>query len=82
MALSTLPSLCDLRINLSNNEEAIEILSNLPNLIMLNGKSTKEDGENLDIDGNEIDSVSLHNEIANFNVKFFKFLNYFKTFNF
>ena len=68
MALSSLPSLVDLRINLSSNEEAIEILSNLPNLIMLNGKSTKEDGENLDIDGNEIDSVSLHNEISNFNV--------------
>lgn len=59
----------NLRINLSNNEEAIEILSNLPNLIMLNGKSTKEDEENLDIDGNELDSLSLHNEISNFNVK-------------
>jgi hypothetical protein len=61
--------LINLRINLSNNEEAIEILSNLPNLIMLNGKSTKEDEENLDIDGNELDSLSLHNEISNFNVK-------------
>jgi hypothetical protein len=69
MSLSTLPSLINLRINLSNNEEAIEILSNLPNLIILNGKSTKEDEENLDIDGNELDSVSLHNEISNFNVK-------------
>jgi hypothetical protein len=76
LALSSLPSLVDLRINLSSNEEAIEILSNLPNLIMLNGKSTKEDGENLDIDGNEIDSVSLHNEIPNLNVNILKkFIN-------
>lgn len=42
---------------------------------MLNGKSTKEDTNNVDIDGNEIDSVSLHNEISNFNV--FNFLKKF-----
>jgi len=36
---------------------------------MLNGKSTRDDANNVDIDGNEIDSVSLHNEISNFNVK-------------
>ena len=64
----TLPNLIDLRINLTNHEEAIEILTNLTNITMLNGKSTKEDANNIDIDGNEIDSVSLHNEISNFNV--------------
>lgn len=37
---------------------------------MLNGKSTRDDANNVDIDGNEIDSVSLHNEISNFNVNF------------
>lgn len=67
----TLPNLIDLRINLTNHEEAIEILTNLPNIAMLNGKSTKEDANNVDIDGNEIDSVSLHNEISNFNVFYY-----------
>lgn len=35
---------------------------------MLNGKSTKEDINSVDIEGNEIDSIALHNEISNFNV--------------
>lgn len=50
----------------------MEILTQLPNLNMLNGKSTKEDNNNnVDIDGKEIDAVSLHNEISNFNVRIF-----------
>lgn len=50
----------------------MEILTQLPNLNMLNGKSTKEDNNNnVDIDGKEIDAVSLHNEISNFNVIIF-----------
>lgn len=71
-----MPGLVDLRINLSNHEEAIEILTNLPNIAMLNGKSTKEEANNVDIDGNEIDSVSLHNEISNFNVRINYLMNF------
>jgi hypothetical protein len=42
----------------------------LPNLAVLNGKSTKEESNptNIDIEDNEIDSISLNNEINNFNV--------------
>jgi hypothetical protein len=70
--LSTLPKLLDLRISLSNQDEAIAILSYLPNIEHLNGKSTRYDTTpaNVDIDENEIDNLSLNNEIENFNVSF------------
>jgi hypothetical protein len=67
--------LSDLKINISDQNEAIAILTNLPNLHFLNGKSTKEEGTGLDIEDRDIDQFSLNNEIENFNVKilFFKF---------
>jgi hypothetical protein len=66
--LTTIPNLTELKINLSNQNDAIEILTNLPNLTFLNGKSTREETGGVDIDEKEIDSISLNNEIENFNV--------------
>jgi hypothetical protein len=66
--LATIPNLTELKINLSNQDEAIAILTNLSNLIFLNGKSTREETGGVDIDEKEIDSISLNNEIENFNV--------------
>jgi hypothetical protein len=62
--------LSDLKINISDQNEAIAILTNLPKLQYLNGKSTKEEGTGLDIEDRDIDQFSLNNEIENFNVKF------------
>ena len=42
LSLATLPELKELYINISNQENAIAILSNLPNLIILNGQNTNE----------------------------------------
>ena len=42
LSLETLPELKELYINISNQENAIAILSNLPNLIILNGQNTNE----------------------------------------
>ena len=74
-SLATLPNLSDLKLNIANQEEAISILSNLPNLLFLNGKSTREETSGgVDIDEKEIENFSLNNEIQNFNVNFFLFL--------
>jgi hypothetical protein len=72
MSLATLPKLNDLKISLSSQDEAIAILSYLPNIEILNGKSTRYDTPttNIDIGEAEIDSISLNNEISNFNVNF------------
>lgn len=67
-SLATIPNLTELKINLSNQNDAIAILTNLPNLTFLNGKSTKEDTVGVDIEDKEIDTYSLNNEIENFNV--------------
>jgi len=67
-----LPSLVDLKINLSDQKEAILILNSIPNLQFLNGKSTKDDTQVVDIEDKEIESISLNDEITNFNVIFSK----------
>ena len=71
-SLSTLPSLIDLKINLSTQNEALLILNQLPNLLYLNGKSTRDETHIVDIDDRDIESISLNNEIDNFNDIFTK----------
>ena len=48
------------------------ILDNLPYLNYLNGKTTKEENYSVDIEDNEIESISLNDDIANFNFIFSK----------
>lgn len=62
----------DLKINLSDQKEAILILNSMPYLQYLNGKSTKDDSHIVDIDDREIESISLNDEITNFNLIFSK----------
>ena len=73
-ALSTLPKLTELKLDLTSQEHAYLILSQLPNLLFLNGKSTldDEDDQNNQIDLNDLndtenDKSSLKSEIPNFN---------------
>jgi len=47
-------------------------LENLPYLNYLNGKSTKEENFTVDIEDKEIESISLNDEITNFNLIFSK----------
>jgi len=61
-----------LKINLSDQKEAIMILNNIPHLQFLNGKSTKDDSHIVDIEDKEIEFISLNDEITNFNVIFSK----------
>ena len=68
-SLSTIPTLKELKIDLFTGDDAYYILSNLPNLELLNSKPTKEDQpqSTLDINDKEMDCTSLKNEIPNFN---------------
>ena len=65
-----MPNLTELKINLTNQDDAIAILSNLPNLAVLNDKTTKEEGIVVDIEEKDIEAITLNNEIQNFNVGF------------
>jgi hypothetical protein len=79
--LSTLPSLIDLKINLSTQNEALMILNLLPNLQYLNGKTTKDETHIVDIEDKEIESISLNNEITNFNEIFTRISEKLKSVN-
>jgi hypothetical protein len=62
----------NLKINLSTQNEALMVLNQLPNLQYLNGKSTHDETHIVDIDEKDIESISLNNEISNFNEIFSK----------
>ena len=69
-ALSTLPKLVELKIDLTTQENAFLILSQLPNLLFLNGKSTNDEDDDknqIDLNDTETDKSSFTNEIPNFN---------------
>jgi len=65
-ALSTLPKLVELKIDLNTQENAFLILSQLPKLLFLNGKSTTDDDDEdknqIDLNDTETDKSSLKNE--------------------
>ena len=70
-SLSTLPKLVELKLDLTTQENAYLILSQLPNLLFLNGKSTSDDEDDnknqIDLNDTETDKSSLKSEIPNFN---------------
>jgi len=69
--------LTDLKINIADQNEAIMVLNFLPSLESLNGKSTSEEIQELDIEEKEAQSYSLNTEIQNFNVSYYFNLEYF-----
>ena len=70
-SLSTIPILTELKLDLTTQEHAYLILSQLPNLVFLNGKSTSDDElddkNQIDLNDTETDKSSLKSEIPNFN---------------
>ena len=65
--LSTYNNLTDLKIDLTDQNQVLLILSQIPKLIFLNGKSTKEAVTIVDLDEKEIQDISLQNEVETFN---------------
>ena len=65
--LSNYPNLTDLKIDLTDQNQVLMILSQIPKLIFLNGKSTKEAVTIVDLDEKDIQDISLQNEVETFN---------------
>lgn len=66
-----MPNLTELHIDLEKQSNVELILSSLPQLKILNGKSTKEETEmngDFDIDDERLDNISLNSEMRRFNV--------------
>lgn len=60
-------SLTDLKIDLTDQNQVLMILSQIPKLILLNGKSTKDAVTIVDVDEKDIEEISLQNELPVFN---------------
>ena len=61
--LSQFSNLTDLKIDLTDQNQVLMILSQIPKLILLNGKSTKDAINIIDVDEKDIDEISLQNEL-------------------
>lgn len=69
--LSSLPKLRNLKINIDRQEEALLVLQLLPNLKNLNDKPTKPSNDfAFDIEDVDVESISLDNELENFQTLF------------
>ena len=60
-------NLNDLKIDLVDQNQVLMILSQIPKLIFLNGKSTKDAITIVDVDEKEIEDVSLQNDLQSYN---------------
>lgn len=70
--LAQITTLIDLKITITRQEEALSLLSEVPQLQRLNDKSTRDEIEIIDIDEKDIEHLSLNKEINNFNNLFMK----------
>ena len=60
-------SLNDLKIDLVDQNQVLMILSQIPKLFFLNGKSTKDAITLVDVDEKDIEEISLQNELQSYN---------------
>ena len=60
-------NLTDLKIDLVDQNQVLMILSSIPKLIFLNGKSTKEAITIVDVDEKDIEDISLQNDLQIYN---------------
>ena len=65
--LSNYNNLTDLKIDLTDQNQVLMILSQIPKLIFLNGKSTKEAVTIVDLEEKDIEDISLQNELEIYN---------------
>ena len=61
--LMKINDLTELKIDLSNQDKVLLVLSNIPKLILLNEKSTKNQSTIVDIDIKDIENISLENDL-------------------
>jgi hypothetical protein len=65
--LMSFNSLKDLKLDLVDQNQVLMILSQIPKLIFLNGKSTKDAITIVDVDENDIEDISLQNDLQSYN---------------
>jgi len=65
-SLTIFNNLTDLKIDLINQNQVLLILNQIPTLILLNGKSTKDTISIIDIEQKDIEDLSLENEFPLF----------------
>ena len=65
--LSKINNLVELQINLENQNQVLQILSNLPKLTMLNEKPTKSSFSIVDVEYKDIEDISLSNNLDYYN---------------
>ena len=65
--LSNYNNLTDLKIDLADQNQVLMILSQIPKLLLLNGKSTKEAVTIVDLDEKDIEDISLEKEVEIYN---------------
>ena len=66
--LSQFQNLTDLNIDLDDQNQVLSVLSNIPRLIMLNGKPTKATFTIVDVDVKDIEDISLQNNLEEYNI--------------
>lgn len=62
-SLTSFQNLTDLKIDLTDQNQVLLILSQIPKLIMLNGKSTKDAVTIVDVEEKDIEHISLQNNL-------------------
>ena len=65
--LISLNNLKDLKIDLNDQNQVLMILSQIPKLIFLNEKSTRDAITIVDVDEKDIEDISLQNDLQSFN---------------
>ena len=65
--LMSFNNLNDLKLDLVDQNQVLMILSEIPKLIFLNGKSTKDAITIVDVDENDIEDISLQNDLQTYN---------------
>ena len=66
-SLVSINNLTDLKVDLVDQNQVLMILSQIPKLIFLNGKSTKDAITIVDVDEKEIEDISLQNDLQSYN---------------
>ena len=65
--LISINNLNDLKIDLIDQNQVLMILSQIPKLIFLNGKSTKDAITIVDVDEKDVEEISLQNDLQTYN---------------
>ena len=79
--LSEFQYLTDLKIDFSNSSQVQNLLNKIPNLLYINGKSTEEYINSIDVKKDFVEEISIEKKLPEFNDLFLMFQNNFQNSN-